>query len=122
MFLLNTRGDTAGDRRRGRCNRIQWTYVVMDYIVLIPPAGKGGLDHTPWDILLTMRHLVFSAMRALALTSSKVFSALILILSLGPVGVNVVRVLFVSLKVLALRTHDNHTLKGPYWTWIRRSN
>ena len=47
--------------------------------------------HTLRVILLKIGYLVFSAMRANAVTRSKAFSALIFLLSLGPVAVNIVR-------------------------------
>ena len=59
---------------------------------------------TFYETLLKWSFLVFSAMRALALTRSRVFSAFILLLSLGPVAVNIVRVLRPHLEFTP--THD----------------
>ena len=54
------------------------------------------------DILLKTKNIAFSTMRAFALTSSRVFSAVILLLSLAPFAVNIVRVLGCLGDVLAL--------------------
>ena len=57
--------------------------------MFIPPAGMCYLD-TLYVYHLIASSLVFSAMRALALSNSKLFAALILTLSLIPVGANMV--------------------------------
>lgn len=53
---------------------------------------------SPWYRInsLTKSNLAFSAMRARALSGSNAFAALILLLSLGPVGANMVCAVFSS--------------------------
>ena len=58
-------------------------------------------------------------MRAIALSRSKAFSALIFLLSLGPVTIDIVRVHRCPRK--CTRTHDViFTLTGSNWAWIER--
>ena len=68
-----------------------WTGAIVEYASFIPPAGTYPFAHAPDTFPFAESHVAFSAMRALALSQSKTFAALILLLSLGPVGANVVR-------------------------------
>ena len=73
---------------------MEWVVTFTGYITYIPPAGADPPDRRHINIPLTSSPLAFSAMRAHALSNSKLFSSLILLLSLGPLGASMVRAAF----------------------------
>ena len=90
VYLTIERLSIVGDQQCLSCAEVQWAIAAIKCATFIPPAGElhSGIRFLP-NKPLTKHCAAFSAARAHALIKSNVFTALILILSLGPLGANI---------------------------------